>query len=112
MRMTVVFPAPLGPSNPKIVRAPTSRSTPATATVLPKLYLMLLHRTAATSFTSAHFPKGSNAAPTAEGRDGKAPRPTAVERASSAFRTAAGPDSVKGPAHDALRAKRAAGGNT
>jgi len=35
MRMSVLFPAPFGPSSPKISPAPTSKETPRSATVLP-----------------------------------------------------------------------------
>jgi hypothetical protein len=38
-RIAVVLPAPFGPSRPKIVRAGTSRSTPARAVTVPKRFV-------------------------------------------------------------------------
>ena len=46
MRSSVVFPAPLGPSNPRTSPARTSRPTPSTAIVLPKRLARPLTRTA------------------------------------------------------------------
>src|SRR3982074_1059812 len=52
MRIAVVLPAPFGPSTPYTPPAPTARSTPATAWVLPKLFFNPL-------VSIASFPMGS-----------------------------------------------------
>src|SRR3954470_5110025 len=61
MRTAVVFPAPLGPSSPKIVPSGISKSMPARASTSPNRLVKAVTRTAVVGMTSMFAPRSEDA---------------------------------------------------